>query len=393
MEVGLRAALLVLAAVVVTGATLHSCGKEKDGTEPQSLDAAPGTDGDSPAPGPAGPDPNAPLGTWKSVETLQGPAATAKRLSGAWFSEGKLLVPTEKGKLNRLDIATDTWSESAAIPDVVACYYATEVQGAVVMLCGSEVFAYDLAADAWTPKGSVDAMNTGGILAFGRELGLLSRSGILDRAFDLENGTTRKLPELKTVAGRTGMITSACGNVIYAWGGVTYNNGKYALPREGYQLDAGTDGGSWRPMATDAAPVGRKDHVQLCIGESLFVWGGNGVMGADDGGDELYRKSGAIYDPVKNAWSAVEPAALTGRAGAAAAWSGTKVYVWGGGTLFAKAVDGAAFDVAEGKWRPLAASGAPAGRERAAGIWTDAGFVVWGGSDAGKDQNDGGVLQ
>lgn len=148
---------------------------------------------------------------------------------------------------------------------------------------------------------------------------------------------------------------------------------------------AGSGGGAavWEAMSTAFAP--RVDAAAAWIGSGMFVWGG-----FDDAAD---RSDGAIYDPAKNAWTAVSSAsAPSPRSLAVAVWTGSRVVVFGGGpSQTGEGInDGAEYDPASDTWSTLNPPGPPsAGRRRPIAFWTGSLAVFWGGEADGAPLSSG----
>lgn len=86
-------------------------------------------------------------------------------------------------------------------------------------------------------------------------------------------------------------------------------------------------------------------------------------------------------------WSELPAAPIAGRIGAATAWTGTEMLIWGGQNSKGDKDfgDGAAYNPATGQWRTLSASPLNA-RVPAAWVWTGSDLFIWGGD---KGQRDG----
>lgn len=143
----------------------------------------------------------------------------------------------------------------------------------------------------------------------------------------------------------------------------------------------------WRPIAP--APIrGRHAHSAVWTGEEMIVWGGAWRAG----NAPIYLDDGAAYDPAADRWRRLPPARLAPRADHLAAWTGTEMLIWGGHpgteTPFGdnEFVDGAAYDPAADRWRPLAAY--PLGpRYGGRAVWTGRLLVVWGGARAQEGED------
>ena len=102
---------------------------------------------------------------------------------------------------------------------------------------------------------------------------------------------------------------------MIVWGGVGNDGGIY---------DPMTD--TWQPTSLTNVPQPRFVHTAVWTGIRMIVWGGILV-----GGGGYPIKTGGIYDPLTDSWSATTlvnaPAA---RVIHTAIWTGNKMIVWGG---------------------------------------------------------------
>ena len=138
----------------------------------------------------------------------------------------------------------------------------------------------------------------------------------------------------------------------------------------------------WRKLA--ASPLrGRHSASAVWTGREMVVWGGAWRAGNAN----IWLDDGAAYDPVGDRWRRIASSPLPSRAEAFAAWTGKEVLLWGGrpGTQgqygYDEFVDGALYDPAKDRWRPMAAF--PLGpRWGARVVWTGTHLVVWGGARA-----------
>ncbi|MEX2554185.1 MAG: hypothetical protein WEB06_00965 [Actinomycetota bacterium] len=134
--------------------------------------------------------------------------------------------------------------------------------------------------------------------------------------------------------------------------------------------------GSWRKLA--ASPlVGRTGAAFAWTGDALIVWGGRG-------GTTNFspRANGAAYEPGEDRWSALPAGPLAARWGPSAVWTGREVLFWGGANDGSnddvRFKDGAAYSPAARKWRILSTAPISA-RSGHGAIWTGTEMIVWGG--------------
>lgn len=130
--------------------------------------------------------------------------------------------------------------------------------------------------------------------------------------------------------------------------------------------------------ALPPAPIAaREGAAAVWTGSVVFLWGGN-----DEGWPGGNFADGATYDPRANTWEKLPPAPLSARSDAVAVWTGNEVLVWGGFTSKGapegsrpEHADGAAYNPATRTWRPIA--DAPiTGFTGALGVWTGTDVVV-----------------
>lgn len=124
------------------------------------------------------------------------------------------------------------------------------------------------------------------------------------------------------------------------------------------------------------APIaGRGGAAYAWSGTELLIWGG---VGQD------FLADGAAYDPRGRTWRILAPSPLAARHHPATAWTGDELVVWGGSGSTGDFADGAAYDPATDTWRTLAA--APIDEViRPTAVWTGRELIVVGGiPEAGR---------
>lgn len=175
---------------------------------------------------------------------------------------------------------------------------------------------------------------------------------------------------------------------VIVWGGADRET--LAVVADGAAWDPDTD--EWE--AIPAAPIeARWGHEAVWTGDELLVWGGTA------GPDHLAAcfTDGARYDPGARQWQPISAAPGEERCGAAVAWSGEELLVFGGHAGQGPPApgdrhdDGVAFDPDTGQWRAIPAAPISA-RSGALGAWVGDELVVYGGhsSDDGFTYtNDG----
>src|SRR5688572_3134360 len=188
-------------------------------------------------------------------------------------------------------------------------------------------------------------------------------------AYDLSTRTWRVLAQPSRVTSRNKPVLLDIGARLLLWGGRA-TDGPLEFPG-GATLDPATS--SWTAIAD--SPIGGRNSDGAAIawtGSEMLVWGGR----VDDA-------RGAAYNPTTNKWRQIAPSPLTPRRGAAFAWTGTELVIWGGegfdqsSNARSYPADGAAYNPLTDTWRSLPAILIP-GRQ-AAGVWTGSEFIILGG--------------
>lgn len=136
-----------------------------------------------------------------------------------------------------------------------------------------------------------------------------------------------------------------------------------------------------RVVHLPAPPFYRFRGAAVWTGTELVYWGGE-----SDYGDEVHG-DGAAFNPATGRWRPLAPGPLSARSGAAAVWTGDEVLIWGGGHG-ATTNDGAAYDPEEDEWRTLPDSPLEA-RVPVGAVWTGTEMIVWGSASRAASAVDG----
>jgi len=136
-----------------------------------------------------------------------------------------------------------------------------------------------------------------------------------------------------------------------------------------------------------APPEVRSGAATAWTGSHLLVWGGSEYVGSNEDPDA----DGFAFDAATHRWEPLPPSPLEGRSGTAFAWTGRELLIWGGWDggfrdppYFG---DGAAFDPGAGTWRML--SPAPIAGRTPFSVWTGEELIVWGSTDRSQRMRDG----
>ena len=137
---------------------------------------------------------------------------------------------------------------------------------------------------------------------------------------------------------------------------------------------------TWRRIATP--PAERSTANAVWNGREALIVGGTGAPNARTG-VRFPAAVGFAYNPGTNHWRRLAPMP-SGRAGAAAVWTGKRLLIWGGTTSTPSGVKlvtpnrGLAYDPKANRWSPLPR--APLlGRLDPTAVWTGRALIVWGG--------------
>lgn len=160
------------------------------------------------------------------------------------------------------------------------------------------------------------------------------------------------------------------GTEMIVWGGTVA--GSPSLTSTGGRYDPAA--GAWKATSVAGAPPARHSACAAWTGTKMLVWGGFAAAGL--------TTTGGAYDPTSDSWSAMSPTgAPPGRVGAACAWTGTELVVWGGTASGKVLASGGRYDPATDTWKSLPASGAPSARYGQSGVWSGKAALIWGGND------------
>jgi hypothetical protein len=135
-------------------------------------------------------------------------------------------------------------------------------------------------------------------------------------------------------------------------------------------------------------PENRSGAATAWTGSELLVWGGYEFVGH---GDEDPDADGFAFDGPTRTWRALPDGPLEGRSDPASAWTGDELLIWGGfdggfreDPYFA---NGAAYDPSTRTWRMLPA--APLSARTPFSVWTGEELIVWGSTDRSDRMRDG----
>lgn len=245
-------------------------------------------------------------------------------------------TPSATDTVQAYSPATDTWRDIADFPVVFHHANAGAVDGKLYVagfLLGSSlsdgdgrVFAYDPAADEWSPRTSMPAGTDRGsacVTTFGAKLyvfGGASSTTLPDvSAYDTIADSWEELSFMPQL--REHCVAAAVDGLIYIVSGRAGSIG--GVGPESFVYDPATD------TYDDRAPIPtpRGGTAGALLHGRIFVFGGEGNQ-ADDSG--VFTEIEA-YDPTTDTWHGY-PAMTIPRHGFGAATLGDRIYLPGGGT-------------------------------------------------------------
>ena len=145
--------------------------------------------------------------------------------------------------------------------------------------------------------------------------------------------------------------------------------------------------------STVGAPAPREDHDAAWTGSRMVLWGG------EQNGTKL--STGGLYDPVLDQWTGATSmvGAPSVRTLHTLVWTGSEVIVWGGSTGTQPSPgstyygDGYRYNPATDAWLgTISTAGAPSPRSLHAAVWAGTWMIIWGGYDGAGLLNTGGIF-
>ena len=176
-------------------------------------------------------------------------------------------------------------------------------------------------------------------------------------------------------------VVAWTGTALLVVSGYSYE-GQPAGPSGRYERQ----GDSWVPMAQPPVEIA-SSAVGVWTGSRLVVWGGARPPQAG------VLATGAVYDPMTDRWTPMSTeGAPRARTGHSAIWTGQEVVIWGGFNGYVREFysDGARYDPATDRWRPMSSTDAPAARLVHEAIWTGREMIRVGRPDVEHHRGPGG---
>ncbi len=236
---------------------------------------------------------------------------------------------------------------------------------------------YDPISDHWTPTSTVGAPSartshtvawTGTrMIVWGGTDGTvrLNTGGIYDPLANSWSPTSLS----GAPSARSRHLAIWTGNRMIVWGG---SNGSTELNTGGRYNPASDE---WTPTSTLNAPygTGRWPQTAVWTGSLMLVWGF--TLSHGDAKDR--------YDPLLDQWTPCsDPPDLIGM-GQTAVWTGSRMILWGGGVLEDFGIPlyntGAIYDPVGNAWVLTSTQNAASARAGHTAVWTGTFMIVWGG--------------
>jgi hypothetical protein len=278
------------------------------------------------------------------------------------------------------DPVADTWRPLPSAPLAGRFDHVAVWTGAEMLVFGGrdantafgDGAAFDPKTGTWRPlarAGAPSGRSSPGATWTGRELVVVGGRGFGGEArhdaFAYDPAADAWRP-LGTLTPRDAPTAAWTGAQIVVWGGV----GPTAAVKGERLVE-----GAWRPLPTRGAPPVRPQQLVICAGTQLVVWGG---LDADD----APTKDGARWDPTTDAWTPMSTKNAHARRVEGAVFTGDVVAVLGEipealdldvhpGTL-------GLYNPKLDRWWSLAG---PFVSEGMALTWTGRELVAWGGFD------------
>ncbi|HKQ62081.1 MAG TPA: thrombospondin type 3 repeat-containing protein [Candidatus Polarisedimenticolaceae bacterium] len=170
------------------------------------------------------------------------------------------------------------------------------------------------------------------------------------------------------------------GSEMIVWGGTSSWSSFPVMTGGRYQ--PATD--SWLPTSMGAGvPAARQGHTAAWTGTKMIVWGGSVLTGSTN--------TGARYDPTTNSWAPTSTGidVPSPRTLHTTVWTGTRMIVWGGLASLGVTNTGALYDPVSDTWSPISSgAGVASPRYGHAAVWTGSRMLVWGAAPEGGGQYD-----
>jgi N-acetylneuraminic acid mutarotase len=300
----------------------------------------------------------------------------------------------------RYDPVRDSWVPTAeSVVPAARTGHVAVWTGAEMIVWGGTVNApvnsggrYDPATDIWRPTSTgadVPSPRTMATAVWtGTEMIVWGNDGLPSGGrYDPVNDKWAPTSLTGAPVARSGHSAVWTGSVMIIWGGASIVS--RTERNDGGRYDPAAD--HWSPTSTAAGvPAARLFHTAVWTGTEMIVWGG---MTNPPMQQTQLLDSGGRYNPSSNSWTptVINASTPTGRFGHTAVWTGSKMIVWGGGTLGVQVQTGGVYHAAQDLWTATStAAGVPSSRSGHSAVWAVSEMIVWGGSNNATGYSSGG---
>ena len=172
---------------------------------------------------------------------------------------------------------------------------------------------------------------------------------------------------------RTGVSAVWTGQEMIAFGG--YNASAIGFTTNKYRNDGGiydpaTD--TWKSISKWGAPSPRHQQAAVWTGDEMIIWGGEGYESSANPTIKALN-TGARFNPIYNTWLPMSSGGPLFALTPLAAWSGSKMIVWGGSGN----IPGSQYNPTTDRWEPMSVSNMPSTLYGTNTIWTGEELMVW----------------
>lgn len=308
------------------------------------------------------PAPNAPSARFGHSVVYTGPTTTSEMV--VWGGQG---IDTSGNPVflntgGRYSAATNTWTATSTVnaPSARAFHTATWTGKAMVV---------------WGSGGATNT-RTGGV-------------------YDPVTDTWKTITLTAAPTARSHHTATWTGTEVIIWGGDAQSGSKTTVLRSGARYNPTSD--RWTVMPLANAPSARRYHTQNWNGFAMFLWGGESLSST---GARTFLNTGAYYNAPQNKWIAMSKLnAPAPRSGHTASWTGNRIIYWGGqgagaGNAAIALNTGGVFNVYDNTWAPTPTAGAPTARfGHSSQFVGGADVAIWGGqTPSGTFLKNGAIL-
>jgi IPT/TIG domain/NHL repeat/Kelch motif len=339
---------------------------------------------------------------WTSTSTVGAPDARTGA-SGIWTGAEMIIwggVDANAGAKNtgaRFDPITNVWTPMSAVGAPMPRWGHTSVwtgqemivwggfSGAFQFQTLGDGARYNPQTDAWAPVSLIGAPSArfnhtavwagGEMIVWGGNTCTTCTGTSTGARYNTTTDSWVPVQNTNAPAGRGNHSSVWTGSRMIVWGGET---GNPSLLNDGGIYDPGTN--TWSVTNLTGTPTPRSLHGAAWTGSEMIVFGGQTTTPDTS-------NTGGRYNPTSDTWTQINSSGAPSSnftASAPVVWSGTELIAWLGDG------GGARYDPMANVWSTMWTTGQPAGRSGHVSAWTGSKLFVWGGQFAGV-LNSGGT--